>query len=111
MNIKDLKHDLIRNIKTYKDELLDTKELSIPAKKNFVEQILPKNHKYRNHQITTKEVITNEHRISKSLMTNDYSKLDDNILKIGSNLTFPDHVDIIIDKSDLAKPYAKKWKI
>ena len=128
MNIKDIKHDLIRNIKTYKDELLDTKELSLPAKKNFVdifqgmliandtslkkisEQILPKEHNYRNHQMTTQEVITNEHRISKSLMTNDYSKLDENILKIGSNLAFSDHVDILIDKSDLAKPYAKKME-
>lgn len=128
MNIKDIKHDLVRNIKTYKDELLDTKELSLPAKKNFVdifqgvlvakdtslkkisEQILPKKHKYRNHQITTKEVITNEHRISKSLMINDYAKLNENILKIGSNLAFSDHVDILIDKSDLAKPYAKKME-
>lgn len=128
MNIKDIKHDLVRNIKTYKDELLDTKELSLPAKKNFVdifqgvlvandtslkkisEQILPKKHKYRNHQITTKEVLTNEHRISKSLMANDYAKLNENILKIGSNLAFSDHVDILIDKSDLAKPYAKKME-
>ena len=128
MNIKDIKHDLVRNIKTYKDELLDTKELSLPAKKNFVdifqgvlvakdtslkkisEQILPKKHKYRNHQITTKEVITNEHRISKSLMINNYAKLNENILKIGSNLAFSDHVDILIDKSDLAKPYATKME-
>lgn len=128
MNTKDVKHNLIRNIKTYKKELLDTKELSFPAKKNFVdifqgmllsndtslkkisEQILSKNHKYRNHQMTTKEVITNEHRISKSLMINDYSKLDDNILRLGSNLSFSDHVDIIIDKSDLAKPYGKKME-
>ena len=74
MNIKDIKHNLVRNIKTYKDELLDTKELSLPAKKDFVdifqgvlvasdtsfkkisEQILPKKHKYRNHQIITKDV-------------------------------------------------------
>ena len=78
--------------------------------KKISEQILPKKHKYRNHQIITKEVITNEHRISKSLMTNDYAKLNENILKIGSNLAFLDHVEILIDKSDLAKPYAKKME-
>ncbi len=37
MNIKDIKHNLVRNIKTYKNELLDTKELSLPAKKDFVD--------------------------------------------------------------------------
>lgn len=43
-------------------------------------------------------------------MTNDYAKLNENILKIGSNLAFLDHVEILIDKSDLAKPYVKKME-
>ena len=38
------------------------------------------------------------------------AEMDENILKIGSNLAFLDHVEILIDKSDLAKPYAKKME-
>ena len=128
MDIKTAIQDTKRSFRDFIVSLTKETELSLPAKKNLVNisqgiltsqdtslksissNILPNNHEYRNHKMVSKEVMTNEIRISQSLMKNDYSQLNKNILEYGKKIAPKEKVQFIIDASDLAKPTAKKME-